>query len=137
MNAFIMGLLAETPLHPGSGQSAGAIDLPVSREAATGFPVVVGSCLKGALRDKVEQERGNNDPLVDEVFGGQANAGKVLVTDARLLLLPIRSFKRSLSLGDLSLHPGAAGAGFDADRATQQFWAYRGGKGRGNRGANR
>jgi len=91
MHAFIMGLLAETPLHPGSGQSAGAIDLPVSREAATGFPVVVGSCLKGALRDKVEQERGNNDPLVDEVFGGQANAGKVLVTDARLLLLPIRS----------------------------------------------
>lgn len=91
MKALIMGLLAETPLHPGSGQSTGAIDLPVSREAATGYPVVVGSSLKGALREKVEQERGRQDPLVDEAFGKQANAGMVLVTDARLLLLPIRS----------------------------------------------
>lgn len=91
MKALIMGLLAETSLHPGSGQSTGAIDLPVSREAATGYPVVVGSSLKGALRDKVERERGRQDPLVDEAFGKQDNAGMVLVTDARLLLLPIRS----------------------------------------------
>ena len=91
MEALIMGLLAETSLHPGSGQLTGAIDLPVSREAATGYPVVVGSSLKGALRDKVERERGRQDPLVYEAFGKQANAGMVLVTDARLLLLPIRS----------------------------------------------
>lgn len=91
MEALIMGLLAETSLHPGSGQSTGAIDLPVSREAATGYPVVIGSSLKGALREKVEQERGRQDPLVDKAFGKQSNAGMVLVTDARLLLLPIRS----------------------------------------------
>ena len=30
----------------------GVVDLPVAREAATDYPVLVGSSLKGALRDK-------------------------------------------------------------------------------------
>ncbi len=87
MKGVVVGLLAETSLHPGSGQSTGTIDLPVAREAATGYPVIVGSSLKGALRDRAE--RTNLD--VDKIFGKPESAGAVSVTDARLLLLPVRS----------------------------------------------
>jgi len=37
MNTNIIGLLAETSIHPGSGQDAGFVDLPVAREAATDY----------------------------------------------------------------------------------------------------
>ncbi|MBC7325896.1 MAG: type III-B CRISPR module RAMP protein Cmr4, partial [Moorella sp. (in: Bacteria)] len=91
MKSALLGLLAETSLHPGSGQTAGVIDLPVAREAATGYPVIVGSSLKGALRERAEQAWGRDNGKIDEVFGSQENAGAVAVTDARLLLLPVRS----------------------------------------------
>jgi len=85
----IIGLLAETSLHPGTEGSTGAIDLPVAREAATRYPVIVGSSLKGALRDLARQVWTGND--LNDVFGKQENAGAFAVTDARLLLLPVRS----------------------------------------------
>lgn len=99
MNALIMGLLAETPLHPGSGQNTGVVDLPVAREAATGYPVIVGSSLKGALRDQArlewpdieKDERRSLNPIVRQIFGDHEGAGAIGVTDARLLLLPVRS----------------------------------------------
>ncbi len=87
MNATMLGLLAESPIHPGSGRSMGVVDLPVAREAATDYPVLVGSSLKGALRDKAET-RGQN---ADRLFGKPDQAGGLLVSDARLLLLPVRS----------------------------------------------
>ena len=86
MNA-IMGMLAETCLHPGSGQTAGVIDLPVAREKTTNYPVIPGSGLKGALRDFAEQLSADADSL----FGQPDSAGIIAVTDARLLLLPVRS----------------------------------------------
>lgn len=91
MYATMLGLLAETPVHPGSGRGLGVVDLPVAREAATGYPVIVGSSLKGALRDKAEE-------TLDDVrrrFGDQDQAGDLLVSDARLLLLPVRSLTSS------------------------------------------
>lgn len=88
MNTKIVGMLAETFVHPGSGQTAGAIDLPVAREAATGYPFIAGSSLKGALRDAYEQIDRDD---ADKIFGKQENAGSLLVSDARLLLLPVRS----------------------------------------------
>ncbi|OAT80420.1 type III-B CRISPR module RAMP protein Cmr4 [Desulfotomaculum copahuensis] len=91
MKSVIMGLLAETALHPGTEQSAGVIDLPVAREAVNGYPVLVGSSLKGALRDLAEQNWGEKNSRVESIFGKQDNAGAVAVTDARLLLLPARS----------------------------------------------
>ena len=88
MKASILGLLAETPVHPGVGRGMGVVDLPVARENSTSYPVLVGSSLKGALRDKAKR--------VEEVdrkryFGKLDCAGDLLVSDARLLLLPIRS----------------------------------------------
>jgi CRISPR-associated protein Cmr4 len=91
MKSVILGLLAETNLHPGVGQVVGAVDLPVAREKTTGYPVIVGSSLKGALRDRAEQVWGIEDTKVKRIFGEQDNAGTVAVTDARLLLLPLRS----------------------------------------------
>lgn len=107
MNSTILGLLAETSIHPGAGRDTGFVDLPVAREAATDYPVIVGSSLKGALRDlkyqselilaKGEGADDDEKPAKDAtdrteaIFGRQESAGNILVSDARLVLLPVRS----------------------------------------------
>jgi CRISPR-associated protein Cmr4 len=83
----MFGLLAETSIHPGTGRSMGVVDLPVAREAATDYPVLVGSSLKGALRDRA----GGDTEHAKLIFGKHDHAGEVLVGDGRLLLLPVRS----------------------------------------------
>lgn len=88
MKSVMLGMLAETSVHPGSGRNLGVVDLPVAREAATSYPVVVGSSLKGALRDKGERL---DQARADREFGQQDQGGRVLVSDGRLLLLPVRS----------------------------------------------
>lgn len=89
MNTALLGLLAETPIHPGCGRSMGVVDLPVAREAATDYPVIAGSSLKGALRDKAESVIQRDQ--VEKGFGKPDQAGDLMVSDARLLLLPVRS----------------------------------------------
>ena len=92
METLMLGLLAETSIHPGSGRGLGVVDLPVAREAATDYPVLASSGLKGALRDKArsdsEIDRGSS-------FGKQDAAGELLISDGRLLLLPVRSLTTS------------------------------------------
>lgn len=90
MNSMILGLLAETSIHPGAGRSVGVIDLPVARETATDYPVIVGSSVKGALLEAARQ-RDMEKKQRDRIFGEQENAGALLVSDVRLLLLPVRS----------------------------------------------
>jgi CRISPR-associated protein Cmr4 len=84
MGVEIFGLLAETFVHTGAGQSAGAIDLPVIRERTTEYPFIPGSSMKGALRDAA---RGGDDLDLKQLFGEQDNAGALLIGDARLVLL--------------------------------------------------
>ena len=100
MKSIIIGMLAETPVHPGAGRSTGFVDLPVARESITEYPVIVGSSLKGALKDRAREkwpgkkdENGEKElsPEVAKVFGKQDDAGNLIVSDARLLLLPVRS----------------------------------------------
>ena len=97
MNTQIVGLLAETSVHPGAGQSSGIIDLPVAREAATDYPFVPGSSVKGALLGLARQSGKLDAAERDRVFGKAESgndgggAGALLVSDARLLLLPVRS----------------------------------------------
>jgi len=86
---LLLGLLAETSIHPGAGRSVGVVDLPVAREAATDYPVLVGSSLKGALKQWAGTNGLNGETT--KIFGEQENAGALLVSDARLLLLPVRS----------------------------------------------
>ena len=83
----LMFLQALTPVHPGTGQdSSSVIDLPVAREAATGFPVIPASSLKGVLRD------GRDDEQSNRLFGSLDNAAELTLTDARALFLPVRSY---------------------------------------------
>jgi len=93
----LLGLYAETPVHPGSGSTTGVIDLPVQRERHTGFPMIQGTSVKGVLRDLAE--RGDSTRKgVSEVFGpppeaGDHHAGALSLTDARLLAFPVRSLQ--------------------------------------------
>jgi CRISPR-associated protein Cmr4 len=89
MSGFLVGMLAETFIHPGAGQSIGAIDLPVSREKVTGYPFIPGSSVKGALKAWAKERVGN--VLDVPLLFGEDEAGQLLVSDARLLLLPVRS----------------------------------------------
>ncbi|PKN90894.1 MAG: type III-B CRISPR module RAMP protein Cmr4 [Chloroflexi bacterium HGW-Chloroflexi-6] len=93
MDAKLLLVHALSPLHAGTGQGVGVIDQPIAREKATGIPFLPGSSIKGVLRDAC-----GDDALAVRVFGpktdnADAHAGAVHFTDARLLLLPIRSLK--------------------------------------------
>jgi CRISPR-associated protein Cmr4 len=86
-------LHALTPLHPGTGQGIGAIDLPIHRERSTGLPILPGSSIRGALRASF---RRSGDPQEDRIFGPKRGndasefAGALRISDAQLLLLPVR-----------------------------------------------
>lgn len=87
---------ALSPLHAGTGQSIGAIDLAIARDRATQFPYLPGSSLKGSLRDVAEQKHGRESSVVTQLFGpdtknASEHAGALIVSDANLLLLPVRS----------------------------------------------
>lgn len=78
------------------------IDLPIARMMATGIPFAPGSGIKGVLRDGRSQasNAGSNDwtERCTAVFGPETSnaadhAGALVVGDARLLALPVRSFK--------------------------------------------
>lgn len=82
---------ALSPLHAGTGQGVGIIDLPIAREKATGLPFLPGSSVKGSLRDQAP----DNDQHW-RVFGPKTDraeefASSVQFSDQRLLALPVRS----------------------------------------------
>jgi len=95
MKQTILGLRAETQIHAGTGQNNGLIDMPIQREAHTAYPCVFGSAVKGAFRAHAEIRDGwGKEGKIKEVFGtadGEGNASQISMTDARLLLLPVRS----------------------------------------------
>ena len=112
-SAIILAMTAETPIHVGVGQAAEAIDLPVAREAVTGFPHVPGSGVKGAWRTwhRVQyQPETVDNKLVDKVetrnlFGTASDdqpqdsaAGTLLFSEARLAMLPVRCTSDSFKL---------------------------------------
>ena len=45
-------------MHTGAADSLDVLDLPVQREAATGYPVIWGQSLKGALRQAARDAAG-------------------------------------------------------------------------------
>lgn len=110
MKIQLMGLIAETSIHPGSGQDTGFIDLPVARESSTDYPVIVGSSFKGALRERArynewepyekedddgrwetEDDKKKPKTKADKIFGRGDGIGSLIVSDIRLIALPIRS----------------------------------------------
>jgi CRISPR-associated protein Cmr4 len=92
VNARLYFVHALSPLHAGTGQGSGVIDLPIAREKATGLPFLPGSSVKGVLRD------GCDAALRTVVFGPDTanasdHAGAIQLADARMLLLPVRSLR--------------------------------------------
>jgi len=88
MKATVVYLHAITPVHSGTGQTVAVIDLPIAREKATGWPIIPGSSLKGVVRGAGPGE----DPRMDKLFGTPEQAGDLVLTDQRILCLPVRSF---------------------------------------------
>lgn len=94
----LLGLWAEASIHAGAGSSVDGVDLPIQREGHSAWPCVFGSSVKGALRTKTEDKLGKDNPSIAFVFGPDStsdkaseHAGALLVSDAKLLLLPVRS----------------------------------------------
>lgn len=88
---------ALTALHVGSGQGTGFIDLPIMREKTTGWPIIPGSSVKGVWLDHAIKST-NESSKIKAAFGKAEHdsesdhAGSFAITDARVLLLPVRSF---------------------------------------------
>ncbi len=94
MKARLFHIHALSSLHCGTGQAAGAVDLPIARARSTKFPIVPGSSLRGVLRQQVELQSHQN---AHSLFGprtisgdGDSFAGALAVGDAHLLLMPVR-----------------------------------------------
>jgi CRISPR-associated protein Cmr4 len=92
-NTRLLFVHALSPIHAGTGQSTGAIDLAIARDRATEHPCIPGSTLKGCFRDRAKTQK-NKD--TDAIFGPDTanasdHAGSLAFGDANLLLLPARS----------------------------------------------
>lgn len=123
---MLLYLYAESPVHAGASDSLGTLDLPIQREATTGYPVIWGQSLKGALR-QAAQDAGWDDDLVRLVFGsavrapqtresgepeqaaepgadavsggddGGSSAGLLSVGDAQLVALPVPTLRNTFA----------------------------------------
>lgn len=112
MQTRFIWLQAITSVHVGAGQTSSLIDLPVIREAKTGYPFLPGSGMKGALRDEfrlstarqLKQEskslaeairEADRAPQIEKLFGKQESAGQLLVGDGKLAFIPMRSLEHA------------------------------------------
>lgn len=99
-----------TPLHAGSGQDLGIVDMPIQRERHTGFPKIEASGLKGSMREAFKESKEkitvgtevvndeNREKSIFLTFGpdpknGDSHAGSLGFTDAKILLFPVKSMK--------------------------------------------
>jgi CRISPR-associated protein Cmr4 len=98
-NTRLYWLHCLSPTHVGTGRGVGYIDLPVYREKITNWPAFPASGFKGVWADfyRATRERRQEDEKLRLAFGTvsdtSANAGALIPTDARLVCLPVRSFR--------------------------------------------
>lgn len=101
-NTRVYWLHTLSPTHVGTGRGIGYIDLPVHRDKITKWPVVPGSAFKGVWADSfgASKEKRKSDDELRLAFGmasdekhDNSNAGALILTDARLVCLPVRSFQ--------------------------------------------
>ena len=91
MTARLTLIHAMSPLHAGTGQSVGAIDLPVARERPTGIPLIPASSIKGALRARSSDPQWTRDIFGPETTSASDHSGSVQFSDVHVLLFPVRS----------------------------------------------
>lgn len=115
-NTRIYWLHVLSPTHVGIGRGVGYIDLPIDRDGVTGWPIVRASGFKGVWSDyyavKLIPEPGEENgrtkdrrkletaesKLLKAAFGvageeRDSNSGALIPTDAKLVCLPVRSFR--------------------------------------------
>ncbi|WP_315783320.1 MULTISPECIES: type III-B CRISPR module RAMP protein Cmr4 [unclassified Bradyrhizobium] len=95
----LLGVYTLSPTHYGTGQTTGAVDLPIARDVVTGFPVLPATGIKGVLRDHCDKALGKDtDVLFGSAIGAtdadETQAGRLALTEARLLAWPARSLSR-------------------------------------------
>ncbi|RMH34846.1 MAG: type III-B CRISPR module RAMP protein Cmr4 [Nitrospirae bacterium] len=92
-------LHALSPTHVGTGRGVGYIDLPIHRDKVTNWPVIPASAFKGVWADHYGATDDNRSSRAELAwaFGrigeDTSNAGALIPTDARLVCLPVRSFR--------------------------------------------
>ena len=92
--AECMFMYVESSLRVGGGEDRLEVDLPIQREAATGYPLCPGSSLKGVLRARARSQQApvemlsllGSSPEIEE-----KQSSSVVVSDALPLLFPVRS----------------------------------------------
>ncbi len=101
MTEYLLYLYAESPVHTGAADSIEVLDLPVQREVATGYPVIWGQSLKGALR-----QAAGSAAWVETVFGsaierpdddGGTKAGNLAVGDAQFVAMPVPTLRNTFA----------------------------------------
>jgi len=99
----IYGIYTITPLHMGTGQATGAVDLPVAREQHTGLPVIPATSIKGVVRDILEGFLKKDPSLsknINEFLGPEIDkqdglhAGGLIFTEGQTLAIPFRSMNQ-------------------------------------------
>jgi CRISPR-associated protein Cmr4 len=105
MTRYLLYLYAESPVHTGAANSLDVVDLPIQREASTGYPVIWGQSLKGALR-QAARDAGWGDRALTEVFGsevgqpgedGGTTPGALAVGDAQLVAMPVPTLRHTFA----------------------------------------
>jgi len=89
-----------SPVHVGSGQGVGVIDMPIMREKVTDWPLIPGSAMKGVLRERLSS-KGKSSEWLNVAFGQpttiedperrNGNAGALVLSDSRLFAFPVAS----------------------------------------------
>lgn len=104
MTRYLLYLYAESPVHTGAANSADVLDLPVQREAATGYPVIWGQSLKGALRQSAQDAGWGTQvsavfgsDVGDAVEGRGTTPGSLTVGDAQLVAMPVPALRRTFA----------------------------------------
>jgi CRISPR-associated protein Cmr4 len=91
-------LYCVSPIHIGTGTAVGGlIDNPIQRERHTGYPMMAGSGIKGAIRHDYWAQGEANRSLLNSLFGpdqsAAEHAGAVSFGDGQLLAFPVRCAK--------------------------------------------
>ncbi|RLI28751.1 type III-B CRISPR module RAMP protein Cmr4 [Candidatus Bathyarchaeota archaeon] len=90
----LIGIFCEEPTHFGRGRAVGLVDLPIQRSSVTNLPIGQSSSIRGMLRSFLVLN--GKKELAESVFGSEpgeveTRAGHVDISDAKLLLMAVRS----------------------------------------------
>ncbi|MFF2908704.1 type III-B CRISPR module RAMP protein Cmr4 [Paenibacillus sp. NPDC057934] len=91
-----------TPVHVGTGEGTGVIDMPIMREKITAWPLFPGSSIKG-VQGEYHRRTNYDESWYSAAFGKEDNkkeatsvensghAGALVLSDARMLAFPVAS----------------------------------------------